>query len=613
MENKIKVFSENNKYLSDNERRLIDEYINKIPEEKYEEKFNTEVTTNEIMHLSLQPQNLINWNPNINSNSTVLQVGGNLGEITSVLCQKSKFVTVIEPNYEKGMAISKRTEKYENLEILIGSINEIDISKKYDVIFIIDFIPRIEEIFGEKIDFRGAIKKLENYLNITGKFIWAVDNKYGLKYFIGHPENVYNKKFLSLLGYSSVKNKVETFTKSTIEQKLSDLGYTFRFYYPLPDFRLPNVIFSDEQLPDYTNIDKYYPYMRDNTDILINEVDLFREILKDNPDQFTFFANSYLVEFSKSSINDDYKYISFNNLRKREYRLITKISDKYVEKQWINSYSKEHYENMKKNIVLMHNNNINTVDYIADGFVRSKYIDRKYMLENVLINDILSNNMESFYEKINRYYEELKNNSYQINDFKKTVFDKYDIEVKIPIDGLHFLSKGLWDMTFTNSFYIENKFCFFDQEWEEDSIPAEYILYRAITYSILLRKYINIQELMNKFGLNIYQEIFNQLDIKLQEKIRDERMWTYYSQNYYFDIDSTKQEMINMGIRSKAKDGAIENLQKEINDYKLMLENKQKETEKLIAEKNNLNLQINNMMFSKIKRRIKRILGGNHE
>ena len=50
----------------------------------------------------------------------------------------------------------------------------------------------------------------------------------------------------------------------------------------------------------------------------------------------------------------------------------------------------------------------------------------------------------------------------------------------------------------------------------------------------------------------------------MKEKIRDEAIWKYYSQNRFLDIDATKQEMQNMAIRSKAKDDAIEGMQNQI-------------------------------------------------
>lgn len=612
MKNRINVFSKDVNLVSDKEENLIKDYIDQLDEEDFENNFNDDIGIHEVMYLSSQPQNLLSWNSSINEKSSVLQIGGNLGELTSILCKKAKYVTTIEPNYKKAMAISKRLKKHDNLEIMVGNFNQIQLEKKYNIIVIIGVAARCHEIFGEKLYLKDIIKKLEGYLDENGRFIMAVDNKFGLKYFTGHPEEAHNKKFVNLLGYNNESDKVETYTKKYIEENLKRLGYKFKFFYPLPDFRLPNVIFSDEQLPSHMDVDKYYPYSNDKTDILVNEVDLYREILKDSPEQFTFFANSFLVEFSKNCINEKYKYISFNNLRKQEYRLITKISDCYVEKQIVNDCATKHYQNIKKYIEIMKNNDINTVDYIEDGNIKSKYIDKKYMLENVLINDLLENNNDAFFEKIKAYEEELKKDTFKTQNYKDTVFKKYNIEQTVPIENLTFIKKGLWDMTFSNCFYIDEKFYFFDQEWEEDNIPVEYIVYRSIIYNISLRRYLDINKLLEKLGLSQYTDLFDQLDSKLQEKIRDKRMWQYYNRNLYFDIDSTKQEMINIEIRSKAKDGAIESLRKEVNQYKNTLQDMQNKIKHLNSENNNLSMQINNMTFNRIKRRIKRIFGGKY-
>ena len=36
------------------------------------------------------------------------------------------------------------------------------------------------------------------------------------------------------------------------------------------------------------------------------------------------------------------------------------------------------------------------------------------------------------------------------------------------------------DMVFENAFFIEDEFYFFDQEWNVENIPLEFIYYRAI-------------------------------------------------------------------------------------------------------------------------------------
>ena len=81
---------------------------------------------------------------------------------------------------------------------------------------------------------------------------------------MGNPENILNKKFESLIGYNNEPEKIESFTKSSLEQIFNSIGYKYTFYYPLPDYKMPNVIFSEKQKAKYNSIDKYNPYYKEN-------------------------------------------------------------------------------------------------------------------------------------------------------------------------------------------------------------------------------------------------------------------------------------------------------------------------------------------------------------
>jgi SAM-dependent methyltransferase len=193
----------------------------------------------------------------------------------------------------------------------IKNIEEIDLcNEKFDVIILVGIFE------NQNIKLKELIKKVEKILEEKGKILITIDNKFGLEAFNGTPDKIYKKKFASLTGYNNEQNKRETYTKSSIENEIRKLGYNMRFYYPLPDYKNPNVIFTDEQLPEYNSIDKYHPYYIENNDITFNEIDVFREILKTDKNMFTFFANSFLIEITKGECDKTYKYISFNNIRK---------------------------------------------------------------------------------------------------------------------------------------------------------------------------------------------------------------------------------------------------------------------------------------------------------
>lgn len=588
--------------ITEQEKECIKNYIEKDNQELYENKFGENVTEYELYHLSTVSQNLINWYP-FNTKDTVLQIGGDLGELTQVFCNNCEKVVTIEPNIEKAKAIAKRYENRENLEIIVGNIDDIILEEKFSIITIIGNNP--------KIKLKDNIQKLERNLKENGKFIIAVDNKFGLRYFMGNPENILNKKFESLIGYNNEPEKIESFTKSSLEQIFNSIGYKYTFYYPLPDYKMPNVIFSEKQKAKYNSIDKYNPYYKENSTIIANEIDIYREILKTDPQMYEFFTNSFLIILEKEKNEELPLYISYNNMRKEKYRLITKISKNVVEKKPVSKEAEGHYNNIKKNIELLQQNNIKTVDYIENGSIKSKYINQENLLNTVLTKSLEENNQQEFENIIEKYIQNLKKNKKVEPEYKDTIFSKYNIQIedKNILKELYFVENGFWDMTFKNCFYIENELYFFDQEWREKNVPIEYILYRSILYTISLRRYVNIEELFEKYHISKYKNIFEALDNKIQEEIRSNKIWKFYSQNKYIDIDASLQELHNLQIRDNSKQLAIEQLDKEKQE---LIEEKQKMKIEFEQEKNDMKQKYDELeklyqekLYNKIYRKIR--------
>ncbi len=593
--------------ISKEKQNIINEYINKYSEEIYEKDLPEIISAEEMYYLTTVSQNLLNWYP-FSKEDSVLEIGGDLGQLTGLFSKKCKDVTTIEPQWECAEAIRKRYKDRENIDLIAGKLEDISLNKKYDIITVIGNINRIEEIIGKQLDLENTIRYLEKYLNENGKMLIAVDNKFGLRYWAGNPENMLNKKFISLIGYHSEPISYETFTKKSLEEILQKMEYNFNFYYPLPDYKMPNVIFTDEGLPKYNSIDKYNPYTTQNSDLIINEIDVFREILTTNPEMFIFFTNSFLIEISKEKRELPYNYISFNNMRKEKYRLITKIGKDYVEKEAVTEEANQHIEQISKNIEYLKENQIKTLDETEENKIKSKYVEQKYLLNEVLTENLRQGKKDEFDKLVQKYIDLFLSQSYKTDNYDETIFKKYNIEIedKELIKSMNFLKNGLWDMTFKNCFYIDDQFYFFDQEWNDENIPLEFILYRSILYTISLRRYINIDELMEQYGLTQYREIFEKLDNVLQEEIRDDRIWKFYGRNKYFDIDGTKQELINLSQRDHAKELAIENLQKD-NDYLINVrEQLTKEKEQLSKALEDMEQKYNQLFSVRVGNKIRK-------
>ena len=95
--------------------------------------------------------------------------------------------------------------------------------------------------------------------------------------------------------------------------KQSGFEYT-KFYYPMPDYKLPNIIFSDDYLPNEESINNYIPYLSDeNAKVLFDEKEAYKDLIKNN--QFSFFANSFFIEASKKEFNTNVNLANQNLIK----------------------------------------------------------------------------------------------------------------------------------------------------------------------------------------------------------------------------------------------------------------------------------------------------------
>ncbi len=128
--------------LKKEEEDMIEKYINQYQEVEYEKKIKNKIGTKKIRHLTTITQNIVNWYP-FHKEATLLEIGGNFGELTGMLCKKVKQVITIENKLEKAKAIAKRNEKVENLEIIVGELQDICLNQRFDYITLIGSLPYV--------------------------------------------------------------------------------------------------------------------------------------------------------------------------------------------------------------------------------------------------------------------------------------------------------------------------------------------------------------------------------------------------------------------------------------------------------------------------------------
>jgi SAM-dependent methyltransferase len=246
-----------------------------------------------MYHLSPVRRNLLQWY-NFDKEKSLLEIGGGCGVFTGMFAQKLREVKVIELSRRRAEIIYKRHANYENLEIFVGNLNDIQFEQQFDYITLIGVLEYAGKFTDGNNPFKKFLENVKQLLKPDGKLIIAIENKFGLKYWAGAGEDHTGRNFDSIEDYPNYKG-VQTFGKYELDKLVKSVGFnTTEFYYPMPDYKLPNIIYSDDYLPDekaiFNAVSPNFDQPRYN---LFNESLAYKNIIKNK--MFDFFANSFLV------------------------------------------------------------------------------------------------------------------------------------------------------------------------------------------------------------------------------------------------------------------------------------------------------------------------------
>lgn len=297
----LDFYKDADKYTDGDIEDEILNYTENYTDENMSEIFKNDLRWPVFCHLTNIRKNIINWYP-MKKNASVLEIGGGMGAITGVLCDKAERVVCVELSKKRATAIANRNKTRENLEIIVANLNDVEFQEKFDYITLIgvfEYAKLYTHTDNPYVDFLKNIKKL---LKKDGKLLIAIENKLGMKYFAGAPEDHSCVKYDSVIGYPDKNRNAFTFGKKELTEIINAAGLKHtKFYYPLPDYKLPNAIFSDDYLPDQNTINDYNIYYYEGTKIEFDEKKAFVETIKNGV--FDIFANSFLVEVSAKRIN----------------------------------------------------------------------------------------------------------------------------------------------------------------------------------------------------------------------------------------------------------------------------------------------------------------------
>ena len=392
-----------------------------------------------------------------------------------------------------------------------------------------------------------------------------------------------------------LENANKLYGKKELEKIFKNLKIkNYKFYYPLPNYKMPNVIFSDEYMPNENTTKLMYNITYEKGSVVVfDELKALKQVTKNG--LFNFFANSYLIEMKlgNEKIDTDVRFVSYNNNRKEEYQLATIIKKENVIKKGISKKSEKHIKNIELNIKNLKKLGFNLIDEVNGNEIISKYV-KEDTFDKLIIAKILDGNFNKAYKLISDWYEYIKTRL--IQNKKSNLNENIDTKPE-ELENLTILKNGYIDLVFENTFYNNGDFLFFDQEWYEDGMPIEFLLYRAINnmylYNLELEKHLPRTEVFEKFGLTNYLNLFEKIENFIQEevinaeavKINEKSLGYLHDINYTSLIMNQLKDFEENDKKQNYYIKALEDDNKRKQEYIEILEEKNKQYAKQLEER----------------------------
>lgn len=245
-----------------------------------------------LMALSPIRENLVEW-LEISKQDSVLELGSDYGALTGVLARKAKEVLVVDSLAENLEVNKIRNQWAENIRYQDTVKEELD-RQKFDWVLLIGLktweveqgIEGRKKSWNHKMEeHRYAVEKIQQAASLVkdgGRMVLALPNSQSMKTWSGGEGD---KDELAL-------------SFSDLKEILTGLGGRgSRFYYPLPDYRLPTAIYSDDYLPVKGELPSLFAEYEKPRYRLFSEEAAYDALCEAGG--FVQFANSFLVIWEK--------------------------------------------------------------------------------------------------------------------------------------------------------------------------------------------------------------------------------------------------------------------------------------------------------------------------
>lgn len=183
----------------------------------------------------------------IGPDDRVLDVGAGSGVNTRICADRGAAVTAVEGSAVRAELIAHRCAGMEGVRVLCGPLEGLgdDGRGAYDVVLLVGVLEYASTGHGGGEGPEALLARVVDALAPDGALVLAIENRLGLKYLLGFPEDHLGLPWVGWEGYRD--GEPTTWSRRELAGMLTDAGLAAqRWLYPFPDYKLPTAVLAEE-------------------------------------------------------------------------------------------------------------------------------------------------------------------------------------------------------------------------------------------------------------------------------------------------------------------------------------------------------------------------------
>ncbi len=181
----------------------------------------------------------------ISPGARILEIGAGCGAVTRYLGETGALVDALEPVPSRARVACARCRDLPNVEVFVGELADVPNKVAYDIIVVVGVLEYVGSGSSDLNVYRTFLKDIHDRLVSTGSLVLAIENKLGVKYLVGAPEDHTDRVFDSIESYPT-RGPARTFSRRELEGLFTSVGLTPRTLGAFPDYKMTRAVIAPE-------------------------------------------------------------------------------------------------------------------------------------------------------------------------------------------------------------------------------------------------------------------------------------------------------------------------------------------------------------------------------